>query len=684
MSGLAEMFQHYKNNKLAIYGLGTETEKALEELGTGFQVVGLLDGYREDGLLYGKPIIPLSQAVESGIKWILVVARPGSCKAIAKRIGKICAEKQIDLIDVRGKDLCAEKKAVYHFKGVDGITKAKLVQLVTAHDVVSIDLFDTLVMRQTLFPTDVFEIVNYRLREKGIVIDGFCGKRLDSEKTLSQITAPTLTEIYHYMIDTYSIGNIKAEELVQLEYSVDYGLILPRQEVCELISEIYNQGKEVYIVSDTYYTKQQIEQILEKCGIYFYTDILASCEYKESKTGQLFHKLKEKISDKSCLHIGDDIVADIESANRNQITACRIYNGAELLEKAGYLGLWDSINDLSDRIRVGLFVSRLFNSPFQFETGERRICIQNAYDIGYLLFAPIISDFVFWFDTQVKDYKLQNIWFCARDGFLIKKLYDTWNKDNRSVYFLTSRTAAIRAGVESEDDIEYVAGMKFSGPLQKQLQERFGIQIPDGNVDGSLLDYKEEILEKAFVDRKNYMEYIRGLEIKRGDVAFFDFVAKGTSQMYIGRLVENHLKGLYFLQLEEDGMKEKGLDIIPFYQKGEMDDSAIFDDYYILETMLTAPEPSVREFGRMGEPCYAKETRTEEDIQCFLAVQNGVLDYFKTYLGICPGNAVSINKKLDEIMLSLIHGVSVLDRAFLDLKVEDSFFNRMTDMMDLI
>lgn len=63
---------------------------------------------------------------------------------------------------------------------------------------------------------------------------------------------------------------------------------------------------------------------------------------------------------------------------------------------------------------------------------------------------------------------------------------------------------------------------------------------------------------------------------------------------------------------------------------------------------------------------------------------NGILDYFKTYLKICPDSQLIENKKLDEVLLALIHRVSIEDKTFLNLKVEDSFFNRMTEMPSLI
>ena len=336
------------------------------------------------------------------------------------------------------------------------------------------------------------------------------------------------------------------EELAELEWTVDYDLVVPRQELCDLVEEIHRQGKEIYIVSDTFYTKEQLVKLLKKCKIGFYTDIFASCEYKTAKTGDLFKKVKEWVGERKCLHIGDDLVADVESARRYGIMTCHIYSGIDLLELVGYLGLWDSIKGLADRIKMGMFVSKIFNSPFQFEKGERKVAIQNAYDLGYLLFAPIISDFVIWFEEQVKNYNLSNIWFCARDGYLIKRMHDELHGSKESIYFLTSRTAAVRAGIENEEDIEYVCGMKFSGTTEEQLWERFGIFKQDeadyyDACSKSLIDYSDVILSKAHTDRKNYQRYIDKLHMAEGDIAFFDFVAKGTTQMYVQRLTENHL-----------------------------------------------------------------------------------------------------------------------------------------------
>ena len=43
VSELEKRFHRYKDSKIAVYGLGAETERVLEEIGQKFQIIGLLD-----------------------------------------------------------------------------------------------------------------------------------------------------------------------------------------------------------------------------------------------------------------------------------------------------------------------------------------------------------------------------------------------------------------------------------------------------------------------------------------------------------------------------------------------------------------------------------------------------------------------------------------------------------------
>ena len=680
MSDINVLINEYKDKRIALYGLGTETERFLEEHKEDVSVAGLLDGFKEDGEIYGYPIISLAETVSKGVCLVIVVARPGSCKAIAKRIGDFCLENGIALFDVRGKDLLAVSNVTFDFSNVKGESKEKLYDMISDAEVVSFDLFDTLVTRRVFSYTDIFDLMDLKLREEGIIIPDFSRLRLYAEKELSKQNAPKLTDIYKFVLKKSGGNFISSDELTTMEFELDLSTIIVRADVCEVFKEANASGKEVVITTDSYYTLPQIRKILDKAGIGEPRRVMVSCEYGTSKTLELFGKLRKEYEGKSIIHIGDDEVADITKAAEYGINTYRVLSASDLYDALGGLGLEDEIKCLSDRVKAGMFISEVFNSPFWFEEDAEKLSISNASQVGYLFCAPMITDFVLWMKKRIVEENYGQILFCARDGYLPGRLFRKASPETKSVYFLSSRTAAIRAGMENDDDIEYVDSMKYFGTPEEALKTRFGITVDDiANIEK-----EKEILLRSEVQRGNYKKYIEKLGLNDGGLGMFDFVAKGTTQMYLGKLFSQHIKGFYFLQLEPEFMADKGLDIEPFYSDEEKNASAIFDNYYILETMLTSPYSQMEEFDGNGEPVFADETRSEKDLGVFERAQAGITEYFEEYMKLVPEEARSENKNLDEKMLAMVNRILIKDEDFMALHVEDPFFGRMTNITDVI
>ncbi len=679
-SDIAGLISEYRGAWIALYGLGTETQRFIAEHGDGLSLVGLLDGFRTDGEMYGYPIISLEETIERKVKCIIVIARPGSCKAIRKRIGAFCEQNGISLYDVRGKDLLAPADVAYDFSAISGYKHSDLMKKIEEADIVSFDLFDTLITRRVYQYTDVFELIDIKLKDKGIIIPELSKLRIAAEKELSRQTSPKLADIYEEVINNAGDCRITAEELSQMEWETDISLMTKREKVCDTFCEAVRLGKEVVITTDCYYSAEQIGELLVRFDVLGYNRLFVSSEYRSLKTHHLFDKLVEQFPDKRILHIGDDEKADIECAGLKGIDTFRIYSGMQLFDALGGLGLDEGLCSVSDRVKTGLFISRIFNDPFVFEDEEQRLVLDDATDIGYLFGAPMITDFVHWMSGAVDNMSISQILFGARDGYLIKDLYEMINRDKRSVYFYTSRTAAIRAGMQTLEDIEYIDGMKYSGTIRDAVKMRFGIELSkDDSADKTLLIFK-----KADHMRANYRKYIDKLELDDGDIAFFDFVAKGTTQMYLQRMFSQNIKGVYFLQLEPEFMAGKGLDVEPFFTDEEKNTSAIFDNYYILETILTSPDPQMLEMDENGNPVFAKETRSNRDIRTLERMQSGITEYFKDFIETVPESSRTINKHLDEMILALLGRVRITDEDFLALTVEDPFFGRMTDIKDVI
>ncbi len=677
---LDKLLHENREVNIALYGLGTETERFLNENCNKLSVVGLLDGFKSEGKLYGYPIISIEETPSKGVKLIIVIARPGSCKAIAKRVGNFCRDNAIDLFDVRGRNLLDDTEVYFDFKSINGLTRHDLMDKVRDADVVSFDLFDTLVMRKIKSYTDVFELLDYQLRNKGVYIIDFAKYRLFAEKELSNDKPPRLKQIYDCVLRSIGGSFIDSSELAQFEWELDFSLLTVRTAVREVFNKIIAMNKVVVVTTDSYYSQNQIAHILETFELAGYDDLIVSCEYETAKHQNLFDVLLEKYPGKNILHIGDDEFSDIEKANSHGIDTFKIHSALNLFDLLGGLGAEDEIVSISDSVKMGLFLSRIFNNPFWFEDEERRLSVKDAYDLGYLFCGPMISDFTFWMKECIESQEYEQLLLVARDGYLVGKLLRILNFTSKTYYFLSSRTAAIRAGMDSQEDIDYVDSMKFFGTPDEALRVRFGIEADDINN----INRSEVILNKARKQKNNYNKYINKLGIGDENLALFDFVAKGTVQMYLQKLFKQHMKGFYFLQLEPEFMSDKGLDIEAFYSEEEKDKSSIYDNYYILETILTSPYPQLEEISDDGYPVFAKETRSKQDLSAFYHAQQGIIEYFEEYVRILPESARKVNKKLDEKLLAIMNKVQILDEEFMSLKVEDPFFGRITNVKDIV
>ena len=565
---LPESLLPFQGQQIVIYGIGTETERLLPELSEYFSIIGFLDGYRDNGAIYGYPILSVPEMLDAQVPLVLVVARPGSCKAIAKRIGVLCRENKIALLSIDGLDLLAKRQSGFLLNPVIlqrnlpekavCFSAEELTQKAQLAQVISMDLFDTLLCRMTL-EQDFYQILDCRLQEMGIVFPDFAKKRLAIEKELSRHTAPRLKEIYYCLLQDVQadeseviehladagIGSIvehtdcakehtgiatAANMLAEFEWQQDLRVLCERTEMCELYRNWVQQGYTVVITTDMFYSKKQIADLLAQFDLNGYADIFVSCEYGTGKDGDLFDRVREAYWAYEILHIGDDARKDYTCATEHGLWAAKIASVSDCCEASGMFGMEDAVESaaLSDRVKYGMFFAKLFNSPF-FEPAMP-VHIQNAKQVAYLFCAPIITDFMLW--------------------------------------------------------------------------------------------------------------------------------------------------------LEPETMADKQLCIESFFASDSK--SSIYESYYILETILTALHPQVLAFDESGKPVYAKETRTQEDLECVARMQDAIEEYFAQYLSVVPPSKRSDEKEVSVQLLHAIHHFPMTAEDFLALTVEDPFFNRMTDLRDVL
>lgn len=684
-----------EQHTIAIYGLSISTQELLEQLENKYDVVGLLDGYRQSGNLYGKPIISMEQAIENNVEAVIVVARPGSRRIIVNRIREICEQHNIKVYDIHGNSLLESASKNNLSKVIAGVKEEELLKRIEENEVISFDIFDTLITRTVLYPTDVFELVEQRIVLKYGQGYEFGRKRQEAERELSLIGTPTIYDIYKELESVLGLSKLQLKEIMEIELQTEMQILVPRYDMCHVFQYALEREKKVYFVSDMYYPAECLKLFLDKLGIIGYEGLFVSCDYGTTKGKELFQRLKEIEGDTRYLHIGDNYLSDIIGAKRYGIETAWIRAGIDLFESYGWSERFAECSGLEDRVKLGMFVSRMFNSPFVL--GQKEPAITKPAELGYLFFAPILTQYSIWLYSKLKQNVDLYLLLGARDGFLLKRLLDELpgnaeEKNMKNIYFLISRVCAVNAGIVQEKDVKALAKIAFGGSLKEVLRLRFGLleedltEIADEEeiTVEAILRYKDVIIQRALKNRANYLSYIGSLNVGER-VAFSDFVSTGTCHLSLEKIMNQRIKGYYFMKVKADDPEKEKLDVDSFYGAEEnQENKKIYEDYFVLENILTSPMPSLLRFEENGNPLYVNESRTKEEIEFVMQVQDGIVDYFKQYLSILPQLHMEKNKKCSELLFELLHSISVDNEVFRLMEWDDNFYSRKSKVKDLM
>lgn len=626
-------YQNYvvKDHKPTIlYGLSSMTKYILEAY-PDYPVIGLLDGYKEDGDFCNKAILKLEDIKGFGAQ-IIILARKASEKVIFHRIKTFCEEYGIDIYSLEGERL-REKEVSGEASPYFNRSLEELRRLIEDYECISFDIFDTLVTRKVKTPYVVFSLMEQR-------VSFSCNfelskERFIAEKELSLNGVPNIYEIYEHIGKKCGLDKEEQYKLAELELEIEQQLLVPRYAMVEILQEAVEMGKPVYLISDMYLPKEDIEVILNKFGICNYQELFVSCEYRTGKGQRLYECFKQAASYSSYLHIGDSEEFDGACAREYGMDTYLIkspWDMAELISLSDVL----LVDGRKTSYMQGLFMARAYNSPFSLFNGKGKMPIYNAGDLGYLFVGPILLGFVIWLIEELYKNKIDRILFISRDGYLVKKIFDRLETRLKSDYFLISRTASVVAGIRDEHDVEYAAGLPYAGDMKRMLLKRFHLSEREIKRDVSTIPellkyYQQKILEKATQERENYRKYISGYQIGKGErIAVFDFVSTGTCHMNLERIMDMKLTGFYFERVADDHVDKKDLNVIDFIN-GEKEMRKNYN-YLFLEPLIKECTPSLQSIREDGSPIYCKEYYSPQQVEYIGEVQKGALEFVDDYI----------------------------------------------------
>lgn len=319
-----------------------------------------------------------------------------------------------------------------------------------SYELISFDIFDTLIFRPFKTPQDLFHVVAERLDFQGYH-ESFYVIRKNAEFNKRE---QFLKEYGHREVtinDIYDeIGKsttIDPKIGAAIEFETEMELCYANPYMLEVFKILRAQGKKIAIVSDMYLPKELMEQLLIKNGFYGYDKLFVSCDYKKSKSnGNLYRTVLDEYKDidvNKIIHIGDNLKGDIEKAKQNGITT-RFYRN---VNSAGGKHRPNNMSML-----VGSFYGGLVNA--HIHSGYKAHTV--FYEFGFIYAGIYMLGMANWLNQKIITENIEQVIFLSRDGFIYKKVFDMFYGGVETKYSYWSRHAAMRYDVARTNFNEFI------------------------------------------------------------------------------------------------------------------------------------------------------------------------------------------------------------------------------------
>ncbi len=675
---IREYLSTHAKRTIIIYGNIDEVRANLADLADHYEFY-YMDLDVRDAESFG--YLSLKQAAQMHIDYILLVKQMVFRQDLFQQLLSFCTQYKVPLIDLKGRriDLICDNIERYTYP-----TREELLEKIQSHTCISFDIFDTLLMRKTLFPENIWELTENEAYKRGGDITDFVSKRQAAQEELG-LTNPNIDDIYNNFSRKYDIPIEKANIYKALEIQTEENQLILRQDMLEVFHRCIELGKRIFLISDMYLPEKIIDGILKKNGIEGYEGIYVSCEQKQLKIQGLLESYKVQQGENQFLHIGDHPVHDGVCAALAGIDYCLIPNPIMMAKRTVLCGIMPSAASFSERYVLGLIISKIMNSPFRKGWEEGRIMASTEYEYGYMFCAALIVRFVLWLADNLESGCYEKVLFSARDGYVLQHMYEMICDSSdlklpKPLYFYTSRKAAVMTSINNEAYINMIIQISEGMPPEIIMRERFGlrqneIKIYDVNKYGDSIhkyvwDHVDSILKRSDEARLNYFRYMGNEKLEIGKVyAFIDFVSSGTTQKSLMKIAPFELNGLY---MGWNGSENKEEAHVNAMFDGEK--SYFMRHYKMVETFMTSQEPSVTCFDEKGTPVFSSQDRTAKELKYVEDMQAACLELLQELLSVQNWQEIDIGEEFADHLFAA--------RECAEITMQDSVLNGLTLMDD--
>jgi FMN phosphatase YigB (HAD superfamily) len=336
--------------------------------------------------------------------------------------------------------------------------------------IVSFDFFDTLLFRLCAEPSDLFIETGRQLAARGLLRAAFAPPEFRSARiaadersraarvSASKVPEVTLSEIYA------ELGEVVTDPVAarNVEFSIERGLSFVNPAMVSLAEHVRALGCRTAIVSDTYFTAEELLRLLDDQGVpaALFDEVLVSCELGKAKWhhGTLYHELLKRFD--ACpgevLHIGDNLEVDVHQARRLGMDALHYRRSTPALSAA--LSGERKLTGQAPPGAGSLETVRLLSA--RQAAGD-----QDPFRDGAFVLGPVLSRFADWCVDTYARAGVRRVLALMREGELLGEL--------------VARSAAAR-GVPLEVEICYASRMATARAALPVVDLQSATQLLEG------------------------------------------------------------------------------------------------------------------------------------------------------------------------------------------------------------
>lgn len=307
------------------------------------------------------------------------------------------------------------------------LRRARDAILTDSVDLVTSDVFDTIVTRHVATPSDAFVRLGVLLDRADLLPPAMTPARFSVARQHAERRARAEAAVRHGWIDRApecSLADIWAEmprvfqasasELIALELQNEATVLRPITPTLDVLGLARRCGKPVVLVSDIYLSSEQLVSVLSQCGVDtdLFDAVVTSADRNRGKADGLLSEVVSEwgIDPRRVMHLGDHDVSDVRTAE--QIGAQPIQTAQPKARRFVTVPSIDLERRSADSGTDGGLTATV--RSVLLEAGVR--ADHPAYQFGAAVIGPVMTGFARWIAHRADELDVGSVHYLLREG----------------------------------------------------------------------------------------------------------------------------------------------------------------------------------------------------------------------------------------------------------------------------